>query len=104
MKKVFLLFIVSFCFGIIGLVLWTGSAYAPPPGCSPVAQNLAAGQNNLDVCEADLAACEADCQIFPGDGYTDPSFGTNGHEPELSYTEPDPPDGTFTDNNTGDMW
>jgi hypothetical protein len=56
----------------------------------------------LDACTDDLAACEAECQIFPGDGYTDPSFGTNGHGPALSYT--DNPDGTFTDNNTGFMW
>ena len=101
MKKVFLLFIVSLCFGIIGLVLWPGSAYAPPPGCSPVAQNLAACQGDLDVCEDDLAACEAEClepdpctQTFPGDGA--------GSGPALSYTNNN--DGTVTDNNTKFMW
>ena len=127
MKKVFLVFLVSLCFGIITVVLWTGPAYAPPPGCSPVAQNLSMCNANLNTCNDNLgtcnanlgscptelstcsdklaeceAACEADCQIFPGDGYTDPSFGTNGHGPALSYTNNS--DGTFTDNNTGYMW
>jgi len=97
MKKVFLSSLLCSCFLVISVVLWTGPAYAPPPGCAPVAQNLAA-------CNDDLAACEAECQIFPGDGYTDPSFGTNGHGPALSYSQPVTPDGTFTDDNTGLMW
>ena len=97
MKKVFLSSLLCSCFLVISVVLWTGPAYAPPPGCAPVAQNLAA-------CTDDLAACEAECQIFPGDGYTDPSFGTNGHGPALSYSQPGTPDGTFTDDNTGLMW
>ncbi len=41
MKKSFLLFFVSLCFGITAVLLWTDPAYAPPPGCAPVAQNLA---------------------------------------------------------------
>src|SRR4030067_2375237 len=97
MKKVFLSSLLCSCFLVISVVLWTGPAYAPPPGCAPVAQNLAA-------CNDDLAACEAECQTFPGDGYTDPSFGTNGHGPALSYSQPVTPDGTFTDDNTGLMW
>lgn len=104
MKRIFLIFLVSVCFAITGLVLWPGSAYAPPLGCNPVAQNLAACEADLDVCEADLAECEAgECtQTFPGDGYTDPSFLTTGHGPALSYT--DNGDGTATDNNTKFMW
>lgn len=94
MKKVFLVFFVSLCFGIITFVLWTGSAYAPPPGCDPVALNLAMCQGNLDTCEDDLAACEAGAQVFPGDGA--------GNGPALSYT--DNSDGTFTDNNTNFVW
>jgi hypothetical protein len=102
MKKIFILSFVTFCFGFIGLVLWAGRSYAQPPGCSPIAQNLGMCQDNLAVCEDDLAQCEADFQIFPGDGYTDPSYDTIGHGPALSYT--DNGDGTFTDNNTGYMW
>jgi hypothetical protein len=102
MKKVFRLFFMSVCFGLVGMVLWTGQAYGKrvspvtnPPGC----------QKNLEMCTSDLGTCEDDlaaCQIFPGDGYTDSSFGTIGHGPALSYT--DNQDGTFTDNNTGYMW
>jgi len=95
MKKVFLMFFVSLWFGIITFVMWTGSAYAPPPGCDPVALNLAMCQGDLDACEDDLAACEAGgAQVFPGDG--------TGDGPGLSYTVNG--DGTFTDNNTGFMW
>ena len=47
-------------------------------------------------------SCNAAVQIFPGDGYSDPSFGTNGHEPALIYM--DNGDGTFTDCNTKYMW
>src|SRR5215207_4031789 len=43
--------------------------------------------------------------IFPGDGQegTGLDFGL-AHGPALSYTEPIPADGTFTDNNTQLMW
>src|SRR3972149_6109065 len=100
MKKVFLSFLLCSCFLVISVVLWTGPAYAPPPGCSPVAQNLALCQGDLDACNADLAACEAGTQVFPGDGYasTD-ALGVSGHGPTLSYT--DHGDGTFTDDNIG---
>src|SRR3972149_8970658 len=98
MKKVFLSFMLCSCFLVISVVLWTGPAYAPPPSCAPVAQNLAA-------CNDDLAACEAGTQVFPGDGYGSPdAFGVSGHGPALSYSQPGPPDGTFTDDNTGLMW
>ena len=43
-------------------------------------------------------SCNAAVQIFPGDGYFDPSFGTFGHGPALIYM--DNGDGTFTDCNT----
>src|SRR3972149_563456 len=72
MKKVFLSFMLCSCFLVISVVLWTGPAYAPPPSCAPVAQNLAA-------CNDDLAACEAGTQVFPGDGYGSPdAFGVCG--------------------------
>jgi len=65
--------------------------------------DLGTCDTDLGTCDTDLAACEAaGGQIFPGDGYTDPSFGTIGHGPALSYT--DNSDGTFTDDNTGFMW
>lgn len=110
MKKVFLSFLLCSCFLVISVVLWTGKAYAPPPGCAPVANNLAICRNDLDTCDgnlttcnADLAACEAGAQVFPGDGYGNPdSFGVSGHGPALSYTNN--LDGTFTDNNTKFMW
>src|SRR3972149_8256178 len=110
MKKVFLSSMLCSCFLVISVVLWTGKAYAPPPGCAPVANNLNICTNNLDLCTAslttctdDLAACEAGAQVFPGDGYasTD-AFGVSGHGPALHYT--DHGDGTFTDDNTGFMW
>jgi len=98
MKKVFLSSLLCSCFLVISVVLWTGPAYAPPPSCAPVAQNLAA-------CNDDLAACEAGTQVFPGDGYGSPdAFGVSGHGPALSYSQPGTPDGTFTDDNTGLMW
>ena len=103
MRMTYLMLISTFCFGIIGLVLWTDSAYAKPPGCSPVAHNLAACNQNLDACMDDLDTCQATFQIFPGDGYDNPDdYGVSGHGPELSYT--DNGDGTFTDNNTKLMW
>ncbi len=104
MKKVFLLFLASLCFGVISVVLWTGPAYAPPPGCAPVAQNLAMCNANLNTCNTDLAACEAGTQVFPGDGVANDPFDPDlpGHGPALSYT--DYGDGTFTDNNTKFIW
>src|SRR3972149_6412228 len=112
MKKVFLSSLLCSCFLVISVVLWTGKAYAPPPGCAPVANNLNICTNNLDLCTAslttctdDLAACEAGTQVFPGDGYGSPdAFGVSGHGPALSYSQPGTPDGTFTDDNTGLMW
>jgi hypothetical protein len=62
-------------------------------------------------CNNDNAKAQGDedlqlpCQTFPGDGYDNPdAFGLSGHGPALSYTEPMPADGTFTDDNTGLMW
>jgi len=123
MKKVFLSSLLCSCFLVISVVLWTGKAYAPPPGCSPVANNLNICTNNLNLCTAslttctgdlstcddslttctdDLAACEANPEVFP-DGYGNPdAFGVSGHGPALSYT--DNLDGTFTDNNTNYIW
>ena len=50
----------------------------------------------LQACEDELEAClELPCAVFPGDGYSGAGLG---------YTEAEPPDGTFTDNNTGLMW
>ena len=91
---------ISLIMGIIFLLLYVNTAYGKSvkpvktsPGC----------QKNLEMCTEDLGTCEAaGGQIFPGDGYTDPSFGTDGHGPDLSYTNNG--DGTFTDDNTGCMW
>src|SRR3990170_6071340 len=118
MKKVFLLFIVSLCFGMIGVVSWTSPAHAigfpgpPQPTCQEQlnACNAELGDTFLDliICNGELAACQADdqvdgCSMFPGDGYPNPdAFGVSGHGPALSYT--DNGNGTFTDNRTGCMW
>ena len=64
--------------------------------------DLGTCDTDLDTCEMDLMTCEDETQTFPGDGNSDPYFGTNGHGPALSYT--DNGDGTFTDNNTKCMW
>ena len=113
MKKVFLSSLLCSCFLVISVVLWTGKAYAPPPGCAPVANNLNICQNNfnlctasLTTCNADLEACVAESQIFPGDGVGNDIFDPDlpGHGPALSYSQPGTPDGTFTDDNTGLMW
>jgi hypothetical protein len=54
MKKVFLMFLVSLCCGIIVFVLWTGKASAQPfPGGLPKCEA------SLNSCNADLDACEA---------------------------------------------
>lgn len=65
------------------------TADEPPWGPGGLPQSYA-------ECIQELQACEGQfCAIFPGDGYVGA---------ELDYTEPDPPDGTFTDLNTGLMW
>ncbi|MGH7799939.1 MAG: DUF1566 domain-containing protein [Thermodesulfobacteriota bacterium] len=74
MKKLFLLFIVSLCFGIIAVLLWAGTAHAKKTAKPP--------------------SCNAAVQIFPGDGA--------GDGPKLNYE--DNGDGTFTDCNTKYMW
>lgn len=79
-------------------MLWTSPAHA-----IFFFKKLRMCRADLMSCEAELEACEAEGgQIFPGDGYTDPSFGTIGHGPALSYT--DNGDGTATDNNTKFIW
>jgi len=112
MKKLFLLSSISVFMGLMFLVFCTSQLYAKPPFDVPPKGGIPACMADLDLCDSDLDACETDlaacgaepCQTFPGDGYTDPSFGTNGHGPALSYTEPVPADGTFTDDNTERMW
>ena len=104
MKKLFLLSSISVFIGLISLVLYANQAYAQPFG-GPPKGGLPACMEDLNLCYNDLDTCEALPSLtFPGDGYTDPSFGTYGHGPTLSYTEPVPADGTFTDDNTGWMW
>jgi len=120
MKKLFLMFFVSLCYGIIAFLLWTGPAYAPPPGCSPIAQNLAACQGDLDACEGDLAACEAQpAAAVPQTGQTtcwdsdgnDIACAGTGQDGDIQagVEWPDPRfkdnmDGTITDNLTGLIW
>lgn len=102
--------IFSIFIGVICVCMYSSRIYAQPPfeippsgGLVVCAENLNTCNLDLDSCNDDLAACEAEGgQIFPGDGYNDPSFGTIGHGPALSYT--DNLDGTFTDDNTGYMW
>lgn len=60
MKKVFLMFLVSLCFGVISVVVWTGPAYAPPPPINPPIGGLLACQAALNTCNADLGTCDAD--------------------------------------------
>jgi len=60
MKKIFLVFVVSFCFGLIGVMSLTSQAYAKPPSCEPVAQNLAMCSNNLLACNTSLGTCNGD--------------------------------------------
>ena len=55
MKRSFLLFLVSLCFGMIGVVSWTSPAHAI---LFPRLQLLAC-RANLNTCNANLAACEA---------------------------------------------
>ena len=74
MRKLFLVFLVSLCFGIIAVVLWAGTAHAKKTAKPP--------------------SCNAAVQIFPGDGA--------GDGPDLNYE--DDGDGTFTDCNTKYMW
>jgi len=85
MEKVFNLFFVSLCFGIIGLVLWAGTAYAQPPGGGPPGRGgVPACQADLNTCTGDLATCEGN--LAASDGFVD-----NG-------------DGTVTDVRSGLMW
>lgn len=104
-SQVFLLFLVSSCFGLSGVFL------AATPANASNAGGLPACKSALNVCTADLATCNADltaCQsssqaAFPGDGYPNPDqYGVSGHGPALNYT--DNGDGTFTDNVTKLMW
>jgi len=110
MKKVFLLSFISFCFGFMGAVSWTSMAHAQPPGCSPVAHNLATCQGNLEACDADLAECEAQPPApVPQTGQTT-SFATGDDgDVQAGVVPPDPRfmdnmDGTITDNLTGLIW
>ncbi len=83
MKKVSLMFFVSLCFGVIAVLLWTGTAHAKKTAKPP--------------------SCNAAVQIFPGDGYPSPDdFDVSGHGPALNYEDNE--DGTFTDCNTKYMW
>lgn len=103
MKKVSLIFIVVLCFGILATLLWPGSAYAQPPNCSPVANNLAMCLNNLEACEAQSPApvpqtgqttvyeTGDDGDIQAGVVLPTPRFTDNG-------------DGTVTDNLTHLNW
>jgi hypothetical protein len=120
MKKLFLLFFVSLCFGIIAVVLWPGPAYAQPPGCAPVAANLAMCHADLDTCEDDLAACEAQpdapvaqtgqttCWNSSGTDIVCANTGQDG-DVQAGVVPPTPRftdnlDGTITDNLTGLIW
>jgi uncharacterized protein DUF1566 len=111
-NQVFLLLLISICFGLISVVSWINLAYASNAGGLPACQaklntcnaNESTCQTDLTTCNADLTECQASSSgVFPGDGYANPdSFGVSGHGPALSYT--DNGDGTFTDNNTKLMW
>ena len=67
MKKVFLLLFVTFCFGFIGLVLWTGSASAQPPGGGPPGGGgFPACQSALNTCTGELGTCEGNFKYLRG--------------------------------------
>ncbi len=88
MKKVYLMFFVSFCFWIIAVLLWTGPAIAAPPG-------IAALQQQIDDLGAENAALKRDlCNSINN------SF--SGADANPRYR--DNCDGTVTDGNTGLMW
>jgi len=57
MKKVFLMFLISLCFGVIAVGLWTGSSYAQP--INPPIGGLLACRADLNTCNADLGTCNA---------------------------------------------
>lgn len=59
MKKVFLMFLVSLRFGVITVVLWTGSASAQLSTVPPVG-GLPECQAALNTCNADLSTCNTD--------------------------------------------
>ena len=98
MKKLFLLSSISVFIGLMFLVFCTSQLYAAPPFPESDQPPFPGG---LPAILDELAACQG----YPGDGYPNPdAFGVSGHGPVLSYTEPVPADGTFTDDNTGLMW
>ena len=80
MKKIFLMFLVSLCFGTISFVLWIGKASALPfPGGVPACQasldtcntNLGTCNTSLGSCTTDLNACNTDlaaCEAQPAAG------------------------------------
>ena len=72
--KTFYLTLYSISFLTLFMVFCISSVHARPPGCAPVANNLATCNQNLDACLDDLAVCEFQGgQIFPGDGYPIPT-------------------------------
>ena len=117
MGRVVLMFLVSLCFGIIGLVLWTGPVYAPP--FNPPIGGLLECQANLNTCNANLAACEAQpAAAVPQTGQTtcwDTSRNVitcagTGQDGDIQAGVPPNPrftdngNGTITDNLTGLIW
>src|SRR3990172_2872388 len=118
MGRVVLMFLVSLCFGIIGLVMWTGPVYAPP--FNPPIGGFLECKANLNTCNANLAACEAQpAAAVPQTGQTtcwDTSrnvitcagTGQDG-DIQAGVVPPNPRftdngNGTITDNLTGLIW
>ncbi|MDA2918035.1 DUF1566 domain-containing protein [Desulfobacterota bacterium AH_259_B03_O07] len=57
MKKVFLSFIASLFILIVAVVLWAGTAYAPPPFPVPPTGGFPACQSALNTCNDGLGTC-----------------------------------------------
>ncbi len=88
MKKLFLLFFVSLCFGVIAVLLWTGPAYAAPPYVGVL-------QQQIDDLGAENAALKRDlCNSINN------SF--SGADADPRYR--DNCDGTVFDGDTLLMW
>ena len=118
----------------MGVVSWTNSAHAKPPGCEPVANNLNICTNNLNLCTANLSTCTGNlgtCSTDLGTCNADLAMCDDNLAictdalaaaqvfPGDGYDNPDAfgvsghgpmlsytdnGDGTFTDDNNGFMW
>jgi hypothetical protein len=76
-------------------LVWAGRPINPPPVDPPSQGDDSTCEFQLEETQELLEQCQVSNVTFPGDGQTGAP---------LAYEEADPPDGTFTDLNTGLMW